>query len=308
MNDSRRRTIFIAFLLTLLLHIPLIILFVKTINSPLPVLKPNKNMKLHLVHTEKIKKNKKIHGQIVSLPKPRKEKIPKKSQYLSQYNSKVKHQQKAITHKSTGRKKAVRHKKKKHKTEQIKKKRVTSKKKTKKSILFKKQKKSFLVQSENPGQLYQNIEQFNQVDPAALSGAGSDDALLKIKNTGAVTLLNSRKFKYWDFFNRVKKEVKKHWHPDKVYTQRDPNGNIYALRNRLTVLKIILGKDGDIEKIVLLKKSGLKFLDQEATNAFELAASFPNPPKGLFDENGKIKFNFGFYFEMHAPASNGFWR
>jgi hypothetical protein len=42
----------------------------------------------------------------------------------------------------------------------------------------------------------------------------------------------------------------------------------------------------------------LPFLDDEAIAAFREASPFPNPPQGLLDETGRIRFQFGFFFEI----------
>jgi outer membrane biosynthesis protein TonB len=40
------------------------------------------------------------------------------------------------------------------------------------------------------------------------------------------------------------------------------------------------------------------FLDDEAVHAFQLASPFPNPPQGLLEADGSIRFQFGFFFEI----------
>jgi TonB family protein len=114
------------------------------------------------------------------------------------------------------------------------------------------------------------------------------------------TFLNSRQFKYASFFNRIKRDVSQHWHPDVTYRKRDPTGRIYGYKDRLTILKVVLSSDGSLYDISIQKPSGLDFLDQEAVKAFKEAQPFPNPPEGLLDEDGKISFSFGFFFEIHS--------
>ena len=51
---------------------------------------------------------------------------------------------------------------------------------------------------------------------------------------GDETALNSKKWRFASFFNRVKHQVQEHWHPDEVYRRRDPNrlGHGQASRSR----------------------------------------------------------------------------
>jgi TonB family protein len=120
---------------------------------------------------------------------------------------------------------------------------------------------------------------------------------------GDKTLLNTKRWRFASFFNRVKRAVAQQWHPGRVYRRHDPTGNIYGFRSRLTVLKITLNKNGSIAKVVLKKPCGLSFLDNEATRAFKAAGPFPNPPRRLINKkSGKITFSFGFLFEiMRGP-------
>ncbi len=120
---------------------------------------------------------------------------------------------------------------------------------------------------------------------------------------GNRTLLKTKEWKYASFFNRVKRAVAQHWHPDREYTRRDPKGNVYGWKTRTTILHILLNPNGTLKKIVLERPCGLTFLDDEAIKAFKKAAPFPNPPKRLVNKKTQqIVFRFGFIFEiMRSP-------
>ncbi|HUS65554.1 MAG TPA: TonB family protein [Kofleriaceae bacterium] len=134
-------------------------------------------------------------------------------------------------------------------------------------------------------------------------GGGSVDHVEDAEE-GDFTALNSRKWKYATFFNRMKRQVAQNWHPDVVYLRRDPNGNIYGNRDRLTVLRVSLKPNGAVAKIYVAKRSGVDFLDDEAVRAFEEAQPFPNPPSGLVDlQSNLITFSFGFHFQLGSDRS-----
>lgn len=137
---------------------------------------------------------------------------------------------------------------------------------------------------------------------------GSDDAILGVDREGDTTLVNSRSFKYWDFFQRVKERVRQEWDPATVYRARDPTGTAYGLRDRLTVLGVVLDAEGRVQRIEVVRESGLPFLDEEAVRAFREAAPFLNPPAGLADEKGRIAFHFGFILDLTSSRARFFWQ
>lgn len=138
--------------------------------------------------------------------------------------------------------------------------------------------------------------------------SGSDDALLGVADEGETTMVNSRSFRYWDFFQRVKENVRGTWNPDTVYQSRDPTGKVYGNQDRLTVLAVELDAQGDVRRLEVVRESGLPFLDQEAVRALREAGPFRNPPVGLVDDSGRILFNFGFLLEVGASRGRFFWQ
>ena len=133
-----------------------------------------------------------------------------------------------------------------------------------------------------------------------LAGGGSVDKVDGAE-TGEVTALNSKKWKFASFFNRMKRQVAQNWHPDRVYVRRDPTGKVYGTKNRVTVLEVSLRPNGSLAKVIVSQQSGIGFLDDEAVSAFHKAQPFPNPPTGLVESSSKlITFSFGFHFQVGA--------
>jgi len=141
----------------------------------------------------------------------------------------------------------------------------------------------------------------SQQQLARAVGGGTQDALPNIDD-GDDTALNAKKWRFASFFNRVKRQVAEHWHPEEVYRQRDPTGMIYGRKNRYTSLRIQLNPDGRLNHVAVEQPSGLDFLDDTAIEAFKEAAPFPNPPRQLVESNGLINFGFGFLFDLNGPA------
>lgn len=140
----------------------------------------------------------------------------------------------------------------------------------------------------------------SEMAPAEPGEHGSMDDIQDVED-GDVNQLNSRRWKYASFFNRVRDQVSQHWHPEVVHAARDPDGSRYGIKTRVTRLLIRLNPDGTLNKVKLDKSSDVDFLDEEAIRAVRLAAPFNNPPSQLVDaETGFIDFGFGFIFEVES--------
>lgn len=162
---------------------------------------------------------------------------------------------------------------------------------------------SLKVQPTTPGpspQIPQRIDlRPNFGTLSRISGAPAPDHVKGIKE-GDATLLNTKRYIYASFFNRVKKQVAQHWSPNTVYRRRDPYGNVYGVRSRSTTLYIELKKNGELTKVSVVRSCGLSFLDREAMRAFKAAHPFPNPPQALAGKDGKIRFKFNFYLQVSS--------
>ncbi len=137
-------------------------------------------------------------------------------------------------------------------------------------------------------------------------GGGCVDKLDGVEQ-GVATALNSKRWKYASFFNRMKRRVAQEWKPAQVFVRRDPTGRVYGTKDRVTVLEVSLKPGGRLARVIISKGSGIDFLDNEAIRAFRQAQPFPNPPKGLIDSQTKlITFSFGFHFQIDGRRDS--WR
>ncbi|TDP73514.1 energy transducer TonB family protein [Bradymonas sediminis] len=153
----------------------------------------------------------------------------------------------------------------------------------------------------SPGDLFPTA----QNTPAAIAGDGNFDYLADVTE-GEKTLLNRKRSRYWSFMNRLKEAVAEEWSPMEEYRRRDPQGKVYGVKDRYTVLRVTLNGDGSLRTINVAKSSGLKFYDDEAVRAMRSAAPFMNPPEGLKDSDGLIHINFGLLLDVHRGTLRGF--
>ncbi|HWN66959.1 MAG TPA: energy transducer TonB [Haliangium sp.] len=134
-------------------------------------------------------------------------------------------------------------------------------------------------------------------------GGGSVDHLEDVEE-GEATALNAKQWKYASFFNRAKRQIAQNWNPNRVLQAEDPRGNVYGVRDRITVLRVTLDSEGHLLDVIVVSGSGFDSLDEEAMRAFRAAEPFPNPPPDLVDpRSGRISFQFGFHLD-NAERSN----
>ena len=127
---------------------------------------------------------------------------------------------------------------------------------------------------------------------------GSRDKIEGV-DQGDASILNTQRWKYASFFNRMMDGIDEHWDPVARLRARDPDGRINGTKTRTTRVMIILNPDGSLHKIKTSKSSNVDYLDQEAIQAIRQAAPFPNPPPGMLDpDDGKLHVPFGFIVEM----------
>ena len=149
-----------------------------------------------------------------------------------------------------------------------------------------------------------NLKPSKEVLERAIGG-GNVDHMEEVDN-GDETALNSKRWVYASFFNRLKRQVAQNWDPAGVWRRLDPTGQVYGFKTRVTEVRVSLSPHGEMTKIVVTTPSGVTELDDEAVRSFHVAAPFPNPPKELVGSDGSITFAFSFFFEIGSPHTS--WR
>ncbi len=127
----------------------------------------------------------------------------------------------------------------------------------------------------------------------------TDDYLKEVKD-GAQTMLSTREFLYYSYYNRIRGQLKQYWEPrikDKVKKIFAAGRSIASDEDRITKVLIVLNTAGTLVKVQVVGESGIRDLDDAAVEAFRQAAPFPNPPKGIVDGDGLIKIRWDFILE-----------
>lgn len=122
----------------------------------------------------------------------------------------------------------------------------------------------------------------------------TNDNLQNIENE-FMTRLNTKEYKYFGYYNRIKTQLNQWWVPQvqQKFTKMMKQGRTIASEeSKITKLVIVLNDVGNLVKVQVLAESGVRDLDEAAIEAFRQAAPFPNPPKGMIESDGTVKIRW----------------
>jgi protein TonB len=129
------------------------------------------------------------------------------------------------------------------------------------------------------------------------ASSGTDDYLKNLPE-GERTLLNTREYKFYSYFERIRGQLKQVWKPliqrtfaDISFTRkRAPASD----GEKVTRVAVLMDNDGNIKSIDVVKSSGVAIIDSAAVEAFHKAGPFPNPPTGMVDDDGSVRLQWEF--------------
>lgn len=127
----------------------------------------------------------------------------------------------------------------------------------------------------------------------------TDDYLRNVE-LGMQTMLSTREFVYYSYYQRIKDKIRQHWEPtvrEKVRLEYRQGREIASTKDHITQVIITLNRSGELVHVDIVTKSGVQALDDAAVDAFRSAAPFPNPPKGLIETDGQIRIRWDFVLE-----------
>lgn len=132
---------------------------------------------------------------------------------------------------------------------------------------------------------------------------------LKDVNKGLQTLLSTREFVYYSYYQRIREKIRQQWEPrirEKVRKVFASGRTIASARDRITQVVIVLDENGSLINVQVIGESGVSDLDEAAVDAFRAAEPFPNPPNGIVENDGKIRIRWDFILEasqISLPAN-----
>jgi TonB family protein len=125
---------------------------------------------------------------------------------------------------------------------------------------------------------------------------------------GSMTALNTDKYLFYSFYNRVNELVYMRWAPLVQMAQERVNLAVVGHSSTskwATIIEIWVKPSGEFHSAHIMKESGIRDFDAAAVSAFKSARFFPNPPKELVEEDGFIHLNYNLtvFFEPSALAN-----
>lgn len=147
-----------------------------------------------------------------------------------------------------------------------------------------------------------------ELKPATAAGGGpasQTNDYLKNAEPSLETLLNTREFVYFTYYQRIRSQIRQFWEPSiraKVKKIFNEGRSIASEKDHVTRVIIVLNKQGELMRVQVIGQSGVKDLDDAAVEAFRAAEPFPNPPKGIVEKDGTIKINWDFILEAGLDA------
>ncbi len=128
-----------------------------------------------------------------------------------------------------------------------------------------------------------------------LQGAPSNDYLPDI-DPALATQLNADEFLFAGFLNRVKRMVS--FYANQTLANARPRVPVTKMAYDLTI-NAMLDAEGNLVAVEVVEESGIPAFDEAIAEAWRLAAPFPNPPPGMVSEEGFIHIDdFGFHIAI----------
>lgn len=140
---------------------------------------------------------------------------------------------------------------------------------------------------------------YDFTDYSAGKASTTDDYLREV-DTGRQTLLSTREFMYYSYYQRIKEKLRRHWGSkvrQKVRRLVKTGRSIASNSDRITKVIITLNDLGTLVRVQVVSQSGVIDLDEAAVEAFKEAAPFPNPPRGMIDTKGHVTIHWDFVLE-----------
>lgn len=132
------------------------------------------------------------------------------------------------------------------------------------------------------------------------SEVSRNEDYLKDIEKGMETVLSTRQFQYFAYYNLIKEKIRPHWEPgirEKFKMEIRKNRSIASKLDHTTQVLLVLSPEGSVVSIEVLIHSGSVNLDNAAVEAFKKAQPFPKPPPGLIESDGKVRLLWDFVLE-----------
>jgi TonB family protein len=120
------------------------------------------------------------------------------------------------------------------------------------------------------------------------------------------TELNTRAAPFAQFITRMHRQIHEKW-AFGFLTQMDASFRDSPMNdlNLVAKLEIVLDGEGNVDKIAMVRTSGITGFDGAAISAVFAAAPFPTPPPAILSGNGKVYIHWKFHRNGDACGTPG---
>ena len=154
---------------------------------------------------------------------------------------------------------------------------------------------------------FQNSENKNELKAyekgdlvtAASTQSQTDDALDEVAKS-LKTTLTTKKHAYFAYYKQLRDQVKIYWEPlvdEKIKPVIAERGSAWAIGDRLTKLVLIIGYNGNLLDVAVVKSSGLAVADNAALEAMRSASPFAPPPEEILNAEGNVQMTWDLIVE-----------
>jgi|SRR5579871_2075729 len=113
---------------------------------------------------------------------------------------------------------------------------------------------------------------------------------------GNQTALNTRAAPFAAFIARMHRSIHELWGFGQLEEWEEKSGSSpFNNRNLVTELEIVLNGDGTVDRVGVVRPSGLTAYDVAAVDVVYSAGPYPEPPRAIRSANGKIYLHWHFY-------------
>lgn len=262
--------------------------------------RPSPRIKLVLREKDRSPLKREKKRQIVTTGKKHQKMPPKETRFFSEHNQQVDRQTKA--HKVDSFKEAgagVKDGAKRQNTLKVKKNKLTSRhfKNNQKPSLSDLSFKKTEVYRYRHNKVKQPLPtKGTKTGKRETAGVASNNDFVEEVPLGDMTALNTKEFKYYGFYFRIKRKLEQFWGHSLQQKAKEiyrSGRQLASDDTRITSLKITLDNKGNVVDIFIKSTSGIRELDAAAVESFNRAGPFPNPPKGMI-KNGLAIIEWGF--------------
>ncbi len=136
----------------------------------------------------------------------------------------------------------------------------------------------------------------NPIEEAAMTAQARGEYVKGFRD-GEQTMLNTREFVFYGYFQRIRQRLDHAWEKslrDRLAKYFYRGRQLASETDYMTQLLVSLDKEGRITRVQVIGVSGTGELDEAAIKAFNDAGPFPNPPTGLVDNRGQVLVRWDF--------------